>query len=179
QARSHLETFADLFPLKEVRAFGRGQANIDRVCEMARDKGLIAKACDTAHQAVQDADLIVSSVTLSFELAPFVDAGWLKPGAFATITDVAGPWIAESMPAFDTIVIDDQEQERASAKKMVDPGLVSGDLRDVVGGKIGEAFDLDKTCAFIFRGLAIGDFAVACLAYERALAAAKGTSVRW
>ena len=31
QARSHLETFADFFPLKEMRAYGRGRANIDRL----------------------------------------------------------------------------------------------------------------------------------------------------
>ena len=29
QARSHLRTFAAIFPLEEVRVFGRGQANID------------------------------------------------------------------------------------------------------------------------------------------------------
>ena len=38
-------------------------------------------------QRVRDADLIVSSVTLAFDLEPFVDAGWLKPGAFAAVTD--------------------------------------------------------------------------------------------
>lgn len=179
QARSHLDAFGDLFPLKEVRAFGRGQANIDRLCKSAKDKGLSAKVFETPEEALADADLVVSSVTLSFELQPFLDASWLKPGAFASITDLAAPWIADSMQALDTVVIDDEEQERKSPKKMVDPVLIGGDLRGLVSGKADVAFDATKRSAFIFRGLAIGDFAVACLAYERAVSAKKGMSVTW
>ncbi len=179
QARSHLDAFRALFPLKEVRAFGRGQANIDRLCKIAQDDGLKATVCTTPHDALENADLVVSSVTLSFDIEPFIDASWLKPGAFASITDLAAPWIADRMQALDTVVIDDEAQERASPKKMVDPDLIRGDLRHLVGGKTDLAFDAKKRSAFVFRGLAIGDFAIACLAYERALAANKGRSFRW
>ncbi len=179
QAKSHLDAFEALFPLKEVRAFGRGQANIDRLCKIAEDKGLSAKACATPQEALKDADLVVSSVTLSFDIRPFIDASWLKPGAFASITDLAAPWIADSMQALDTVVIDDEAQERASPKKMVNPDLIGGDLRALVIGKADLGFAAEKRSAFIFRGLAIGDFAVACLAYRRALTAKSGQSVRW
>ena len=179
QARSHLEAFADLFPIEAISAFGRGRENIDRLCAMAEGMGLDAKACTTPKEALEDADLVVSSVTLSFELQPFLDASWLKPGAFASITDLAAPWMAESMDAIDAVIIDDLEQERASPKKMVKPDLIRGDLRGLVTGKTQAAFAAGKRSAFIFRGLAIGDFAVACLAYERARAAGMGTEVRW
>lgn len=179
QARSHLEAFFELFPLTEISVFGRGRENIDRLCAMAEGMGLRAKACATPEEALADADLVVSSVTLSFELQPFLDASWLKPGAFASITDLAAPWIAESMDAIDAVIIDDLEQERASPKKMVKPDLIRGDLRGLVTGKTDAAFQAGKRSAFIFRGLAIGDFAVACLAYERARAAGVGTEVRW
>ena len=179
QARSHLDIFAELFPLTEVRAFGRGQANIDRLCREAQDKGLTAKACETPREALEQADLVVSSVTFTFDREPFADARWLPPGAFAAITDIAAPWIIEGMPAFGTVIIDDQEQERVSQKKMVDPELVRGDLRGLIAGGAGLTFDPRKRSAFIFRGLAIGDFAVAGLAYERARTAGKGTRVRW
>lgn len=179
QARSHLDTFAELFPLKEVRAFGRGQANIDRLCRMAEEKGMDAKVCDTVREALADADLVVSSVTLSFELEPFIDANWLKLGAFASITDLAAPWVADSMQALGTVVIDDEVQERASPKKMIDPDLVSGDLKSLMCGNTDIGYDADKKSAFIFRGLAIGDFAIACLAYARAVSANRGISVSW
>jgi ornithine cyclodeaminase/alanine dehydrogenase len=180
QARSHLDAFAELFPLTEIRAFGRGQANIDRLCRMAEEKGMGAKACDTSREALEGADLVVSSVTFTFDRQPFIDARWLPPGAFATITDIAAPWMADGMAAFDAVIIDDLEQERVSQKKMVDPDLVRGDLRTLIAGEADVVtFDPQKRSAFIFRGLAIGDFAVASLAYERACAGSKGTSVRW
>src|SRR5689334_18308011 len=40
QARGHLEAFAELFPLREIRAFGRGAANRDALCALARSRGL-------------------------------------------------------------------------------------------------------------------------------------------
>jgi ornithine cyclodeaminase/alanine dehydrogenase len=179
QARSHLETFATLFPLADVTAFGRGQANMDRLCRQAEAQGMTARPCATPAEAVRDADIVVSSVTLSFDLAPFVDARDLKPGAFATITDLAAPWKPDGMAAFETIIIDSMAQEKASATKMVDPALVSGDLLGLVTGDAEVAFDTEKRNAFVFRGLAIGDFAVACLAHERALAAGRGSFTRW
>ncbi|MGI9509981.1 MAG: ornithine cyclodeaminase family protein [Geminicoccaceae bacterium] len=179
QARSHLEMFAELFPLKEIRAYGRGQANIDRLCRMAEEHGMATKVCDTPRETLEGADLVVSSVTFTFDREPFVDARWLPKGAFATITDIAAPWVTDGMAAFGAVIIDDQEQERVSQKKMVDPGLVRGDLRGLIADDADIAFDPEKRSAFIFRGLAIGDFAIASLAYERACAAAKGTSVRW
>ena len=166
QARSHLETFAAMFPLTGITVYGRGQANIDRLCDMAREMGLTAQACATPRETVEAADLIVSSVTLSYDIAPFVDARWLKPGAFAAITDLALPWLPEAMTAFDSIHIDDAEQEAASEAKLVAPDLVSGDLRTLIEAPAPTPGEARR--AFVFRGLAIGDFALARLACLRA-----------
>ena len=59
--------------MTEIRAFGRGQANIDRLCALAGKKGLTARVCSSPREALEGADLIVSSVTLSFDLEPFID----------------------------------------------------------------------------------------------------------
>lgn len=171
QARSHLDAFAELFPLAEVRIFGRGQANIDALAAAARAKGLAARVAKAPREALEGADLVVSSVTLSYALEPFLDARWLKPGAFAAITDLGLPWLPASLAAFDSIVIDDLEQEAGSAKPMVDPALVAGDLTGLAGGTVAAAFDPARRAAFLFRGIALGDFAVATLAYARAKAA--------
>lgn len=177
QARSHLDAFAELFPLAEIRAFGRGQANIERLCDAARGKGLAARACATARDAVDGADLVVSSVTLSYGVEPFVDARWLKPGAFAAITDLAIPWVPEGMGAFDTVIIDDRAQEAASERPMVAGELISGDLTEIVSGRQSAEFSPEKRSAFVFRGIAVGDFALAALAYERAKADGRGQAV--
>lgn len=177
QAHSHLQAFSALFPLKEIRAFGRGTANRDALCQAARELGLSAVASGTAREAVQDADLVITSVTFSPQLVPFLDARWLQPGAFATMTDQAASWVADGMPAFNQIVIDDLEQEAQMPKPLVDPALVAGDLTGLVNGNIpGRRSDEEKT-AFVFRGLALGDLAVAALAYQRALQLGKGSQL--
>jgi len=180
QARSHLRTFAALFPLRSITVFGRGQANIDRLCDMARDMGLTARACDTPRETVEGAGLIASSVTLSYDIDPFVDARWLKPGTFATITDLALPWVPQGMGAFDTIHIDDTQQEHASPKKLVAPDLVSGDLRDLVCRDAPLVAGGNARRAFVFRGIAVGDFALVRLAWLRAVDGfGAGDGVTW
>lgn len=176
QAHSHLAAFAELFPLREIRAVGRGRARVDALCEAARGLGLEARALP-AREALDGVDLVVSSITLDYSVAPSLDARWLKPGAFATITDLAIPWAPAGMPAFDTVIIDDRVQEAESAKPMVDPGLVAGDLTELIGGRIAASFAPDRRAAFVFRGLAVGDFALAALAYDRAVASGAGTRV--
>lgn len=167
QAHSHLNAFCELFPLKEVRALGRGAANRDALCEAARSKGLIALASDSAQQAIDGADLVITSVTRELGRPPFLDARWLKPGAFAAITDIAEPWLPDTMSAFDRIIIDDQEQESAS-EPMVDPDLIMGDLSGLVQGAVTGRGNAQERSAFIFRGLALGDLALASLAYQHA-----------
>lgn len=166
QARSHLEAFSALFPLQKVHIFGRGQANIDLLTKDAENRGLSAQSFTNAQDALTDADIIVSSVTLSYDTAPFLDARWLKPGAFATITDLAIPWIDDSMAAFDQLFVDDREQEITMENPMIDATLIRGDLQSVVTGTTPAGFSAKNRAAFVFRGLAIGDLAVAGLAYQ-------------
>ena len=168
QAQSHLRALAELFPLKEVRAFGRGAANRDALCRRAEGMGLAAVAAATARDAVSGADIVVSSVPLTPKPSPFVDARWLKPGAFATLPDLALPWLRDSMGAFGRIVIDDREQEATMPEPMVEPQLVSGDLADLVAGSVAEVSSRSERTAFVFRGMGLADLALAALAYQRA-----------
>ena len=170
QARSHLDAFCDLFPLREIRAFGRGTANRDALCRVAEARGLTAAASVTAREAIADVDLVVTSITLLPNLEPFLDARWLKAGAFATMTDLATPWLPEGMTAFECIVIDDLEQEAKMSKPMVAPALVTGDLSGLVCGDLPGRKSAQVLTAFVFRGLALGDLALAGLAYRRAKA---------
>lgn len=174
QAHSHLQALAALFPLTEIRAFGRGTASRDIFCRSAEKMGLTAVASETAREAMFDADLIVTSVTLSPQLVPFLDARWLKPGVFVTMTDLAAPWLKESMAAFDRIIVDDLEQEASMAEPLVDPALVHGDLTGLVTGDAAGRCTAGERTAFVFRGLALGDLAVAGLAYQRACECSQG-----
>jgi ornithine cyclodeaminase/alanine dehydrogenase len=86
---------------------------------------------------------------------------------------MALPWVADGMDAFAALYVDDMEQERASATKMVSPALISGDLKHLVCTPA-PILSPNSRRAFVFRGLAIGDFALARLAYQRAVGTATG-----
>jgi ornithine cyclodeaminase/alanine dehydrogenase len=168
EAQSHLVAFCDLYPIRRISAFGRGAENRDALCRAAEARGLTAIASKTAREAIDDADIVVTSITLLPNVEPFLDARWLKPGAFLTSIDLALPWFPESFEAFQTIVIDDLEQETKMSKPMVAPALVTGDLSALVCGDIAGRQSVRDLTAFAFRGLAVGDLALAALAYQRA-----------
>jgi len=170
QARGHLEVLGDLFPLREVRAFGRGATNRDALCRMAVSSGMSAIPCDTARAAVEGADIVVTTVTSEPPPAPFLDVNWLKAGSFVTMADLALPWLPQTMSAFDRIVIDDLAQEATMSKPMIKPELVAGDLVGLVCGDVAGRQSNDERTTFVFRGLAVGDLAIAGLAYLRAKA---------
>lgn len=168
QAKSHLQAFSDLFPLREVRLFGRGQSNLDSLCETAANLSLSPVVCSSAQEAVAVADLVISTVPYPAHLPSLLDAGWLKPGCFAAIVDLAEPWDKTSFSLFDQITIDDLDQENASPNKLTAPAFVTGDLSGLVLGTFaGRNGDSDRN-AFIFRGHALGDLALSVLAYQRA-----------
>lgn len=167
QARSHLQSFADLFPLKSIKLFGRGQANQDRLASAASDLGLSVEVCATGQDVVEDVDLVVTSITATGGSEPFLDARGLKSGAFAAITDLGVPWIRDSFSALDRVVIDDVEQEAALPDKLCDPAFVSGDLSGLVLGKIAGRTSHDERAAFLFRGHALGDLALSVLALQK------------
>ena len=167
QAHSHLQAFSEMFPLRTVKIFGRGRANIDRLSDYAASLNLDTAVCGSGKEAVEGADLIVTSVTYSADLEPFLDANWLAPGSFATVTDLAAPWRKDSFGAFDCIAIDDLDQEAAMPNKLADPSHVTGDISGLVQGKFaGREHPEDRT-AFIFRGHALGDLALSALAVEK------------
>jgi len=168
QARAHLKTFAAAFPLGEVIAFGRGQENIERLCSTAKALGMSTMSTKDPREAVSSSDIVVSAITVDFEMEPFIDPRWLKPGAFAAITDVARPWIRDGIYALGHIIIDDLAQERAMGGAMVPLESVTGDLQGLIAGKVEASHRPDSTSAFIFRGMAIGDFALTALAMDRA-----------
>ncbi len=174
QANSHLKVFCDLFPITEIRAFGRGSKNRDALCEAAGAMGLNAIASDTAKDALEGADIVITSITINSPVEPFLDARWLKPGAFAAVTDLAIPWMPETMPAFERIIIDDLAQEAAMPEPMVDPNLVRGDITGLVENRIDGRANREQRTAFVFRAVALGDLALAGLAWEVASAASHG-----
>ncbi len=170
QARAHLSAFAQMFPLERIKLFGRGQLNIDLLRGVADELGLRSEVCDTAKAAIDDVDIVVTSITATDGGEPFLDAGWMQQGCFAAITDLAVPWKKDSFAGLDKLIIDDVAQEAALPNKLANPADIHGDIGDLVLGEVeGRTAAADRT-AFVFRGHALGDLALASLAYQKHLA---------
>lgn len=166
QAHSHLRAMARSFPLTHVQAMGRGAENIDRLRQRVVDMGLEFQLANTPEEAMRSADIIVSSVTRDPSVPPFIDAKHVPDGAFATLVDLGQPWVPDGLTRFGQLIVDDKEQEAVMKSPMVPLDMVSGDLSDLVLGRV--LPERPGPTAFVFRGYALGDFALATLAYERA-----------
>lgn len=175
QARSHLDCFAELFPLAEIRAVGRGRENLERLCDQARERGLRAVTGKSPADALTGADLVVTTVSHAATLEPFLAATDLGPGTFVTMVDLMRPWQQPTLPAFDRIYIEDLEQERTMPAPMVDLAMVNGDLHDLINDESAGRRTPDERVAFAFRGLALGDLGLAALAYRAARRQSVGT----
>jgi len=166
QASSHLAAFRTMFPLERVLAIGRGRTNIERFCAEATELGFDASESDV-DLALAEADIVVTSVTLDYTVDPFLNGSLLKPGAFAAITDLFIPWHETSSSAFDTIVVDDLEQESTADKPMVPASQITTDLTGLIS-RNDLTWSEDRRSAFAFRGISLGDYAAALLVLNRA-----------
>ena len=167
QAQSHLKLFADMFPLARINVFGRGQKNIDILCGLGRELGLDARVAETAQDAVQDVDLVVTSVTHTGVTGAFLDADWLSARCFLSSVDLGLPWHTQSFGKLDRVIIDDLVQEETLPNKLARPEDIDGDLSGLITGKVTGRSGNDDRTAFVFRGHALGDLALSALAYQK------------
>lgn len=167
QARTHLQAFAELFPLKQMKMFGRGQKNKDLLEAQAKELGLQVEDCATGQEVVENVDLLVTTVTHTGGAEPFLDAAGMRSGSFAAVVDLGAPWHRDSFASLDRVIIDDVEQEAALSNKLCAPEIINGDLGELVTGKVEGRASEGETTAFIFRGHALGDLALSVLAMEK------------
>ncbi|MCY4049952.1 MAG: ornithine cyclodeaminase family protein [Gammaproteobacteria bacterium] len=168
QARSHLRLFAELFPLEQIFIYGRGKPNRLELSKVAESLRLEVKDCEQPKKAILDADMVISSLTLTDMIDPFIDPNWLKTGVFLSSTDCAKPFRQSDMSIFDCVIIDDMKQEAAMMNPMLPKNLISGDLFSLLSGRTEGRKSERERCAFVFRSVAIGDLALSTLAYETA-----------
>ena len=177
QAASHLTALRVLFPrLTRAYLFGRGAASRERLAAAARAHGIEPVAVRQARDAIEPADVIITSVPAMPGLAPFIDGAWLKPGAFASMVDLGRSWRAETLGDIDVVATDDRAQSDAIAAegKLVRCGPWAADLADLVCGRHPGRSAPTQRAAFIFAGIARCDLAVAAVALQRARAVRVG-----
>ncbi len=186
QARSHLEAFAEVRQLKEVRVWSPKAASRERfVGEMTGHVPVLVRATDTAEAAVRGADMIVlvtSSVT------PVIKDEWVAPGAHVVSVGACRPEQREMDPALvararlyvdsrAAAVVESGDVVMGMAEGHFDASHIRGELGEVVLGRVeGRGSDADVT-VFKSLGMAVEDVVAADLVLRRAVETGAGTEL--
>ncbi len=172
QARTHLAALRPHFPLQSVRACSRRLETAEAFAAEAAASGLDAVALEDPRDAIEGADIVVTTTPLVPRTAPFLDAARVKPGGFIAAVDLGISWHAEALQSFDRLVTDDLAQ--AATERVVTPRPFDGEIADLVVGKLDGRPAPDARTALIFAGLGLADVAAAALVYEQAREAGVG-----
>jgi ornithine cyclodeaminase/alanine dehydrogenase-like protein (mu-crystallin family) len=133
--------------------------------------------CADARQAIEPADIVVTSVPAAAGFVPFLDGGWLRPGAFAAMVDLGRSWRPETIRDLDVMATDDRGQSKiiAADGKLAHAGPWTADLADLAAGRHPGRTGPRQRTGFIFAGIALADLAIAALIYRRAGTTGIGT----
>lgn len=178
QGRSNLEALACLFPLRKVKAYDHRFENAARyAAEMGPRLNLDIEPVRTLAEAVQGLDLVVTSGPILKHPQPAIPAGWLAPGAFASLVDFDSYWQGAALHAVDKLATDDRAQldyYRQSGYFQTTPPAYA-DLGEIAAGRRPGRETAEERTMTINLGLALADVATAARLY--ALARAKGLGV--
>jgi len=177
QAHAHLAALRDVLPgLRRAAIVGRGAASTAAFRDHVAAAGLDAAIAEP-RAAVEAADVVVSTVMAGAALRPFLDGGWLAPGAFAALVDRGAPWLPGSLDGLDLVATDDRVQSQALAAegKLAHRGPWIADLAALARADAPLRGDPRQRTGFVFAGLALADLAVAALAFRRACERGIGT----
>ena len=178
QGRTNLEALNVLFPVERVMAY-------DTVADAAKMYKqevesrfeLETVVVDTPREAVSGCDIIVTAGPILRKPHATIQAGWMDPGAFASLVDFDSYWHPDAMAETAKFCTDDTQQleHYRQVGYFQDIPDIHADLGELVTGKIpGRETSPEKTMTANL-GLAIDDMAVAPLIYKNAVEKGIGT----
>lgn len=171
QGRSNLEALACSFDLRAVRAFDVSpEAAEAYAAEMEPVVGCPIEIVGSARDAMDGADLVVTSGPILKEPEPIIEPGWLEEGAFACALDFDSYWQGGALRAVDLLTTDDTEQldyYRGAGYFRDTPDAVE-DLGDIVTGRHPGRTGAHQRVIALHLGLALEDMVTAVLIVERA-----------
>lgn len=186
QARSHLEAFAEVRQLKEVRVWSPRAASRERfVGEMTGHIAVPVRASETAEAAVRGADLIVLATS---SVTPVLKDEWVGAGAHVVSVGACRPDQREMDPALvararlyvdsrAAAVVESGDVVMGIAEGHFAVAHIRGELGEVVLGRAeGRQGDGDVTI-FKSLGMAVEDVVAADLVLRRAVETGAGTEL--
>ena len=180
QGRSNVEALRELFPLRRVVAYDIVTDQAQRFgAEVEERWGLDVVVANEPRQAVTGCDIVVTAGPILHTPHATIKAGWLEPGAFASLLDYDSYWDRAALREVDKVCTDDvpqyeQHQRLGYFQDMPPIYATVGEL--VAEKKPGRENPRERTMTCNL-GLAMDDMAVAPMVYQQALAGGIGT--RW
>jgi ornithine cyclodeaminase/alanine dehydrogenase len=171
QGRSNLEALACQFPIRRVHAYDMHPEISQRFAsEMGSRLGIEIEPVLSLRDAVSGPDIVVTSGPILKDPTPAIEAGWLAPGAFASLVDFDSYWQGAALRQADRLATDDHAQMRyyrqsGYFKDTPEPYADLGEL--ITGQKPGRERPDERTMT-INLGLALEDMATAIRIYHRA-----------
>ncbi|MBW2066641.1 MAG: ornithine cyclodeaminase family protein [Deltaproteobacteria bacterium] len=178
QGRSNVEALRVLFPLRKVMAYDIDPLAAIRFAEEIRSRfGLDVVIVEAPKEAVRGCDMVVTAGPIMKRPHRTIQAGWLDPGAFASLVDYDTYWHPDAMKQASKFCTDDIPQLLLYQQRgyLRDIPRVYADLGELVTGKKKGRESPDERTMTVNLGLAIEDMAVAPLVYERAVKNGTGT----
>ena len=186
QARSHLEAYAGVRALTDVRIWSPQARSRERfVSEMTGHAGVPLRATGSAEEAVRGADLVVLATAST---TPVVEDAWVSPGTHVVSVGACRPDQREMPPALVArarLFVDSRAAALVESGDIV-MGIAEGRFTDahvigelgsvVMGGAPGRVTDGDITI-FKSLGMAVEDVVAADLVYRRAVESGAGTEL--
>jgi ornithine cyclodeaminase/alanine dehydrogenase-like protein (mu-crystallin family) len=176
QALGHLHSLTEVLPsLRTAAIHGRASESSRRLAEAARALGLQVAISD-AREVVSQSDVVVTTVPVGPEFEPFLEAAWIRPGAFVAAIDLGRSWKHEGLRDLDLTVVDEQAMKHSAKPGNLIPDLrhAEATLADLAGGAHPGRVDDRQKAMFVSSGSSVADLAIAVLIYERALAKGAG-----
>ena len=186
QARSHLEAYADVRALQEVRVWSPQPRSRERfVDDMTGHVSARLLAAETAEAAVRGADLIVLATSSP---VPVVEDSWVEPGAHVVSVGACRPDQREMAPELVTrarlfvdsraaAVIESGDVVLGIKENRFTDTHIAGELGEVVLGRVPGRVKADEITIFKSLGMAVEDVVTADLVFRRAVETGAGTEL--
>ncbi|MBW2028025.1 MAG: ornithine cyclodeaminase family protein [Deltaproteobacteria bacterium] len=172
QGRSNVEALRVIFPLSRVMAYDVDPGAAGQFAEEIHTRfDLDVVIVGDPKKAVKGCDIVVTAGPIMKKPHRTIQAGWLDPGAFASLVDYDTYWHPDAMWEASKFCTDDIPQLRLYQQRgyLQDIPPIYADLGEIVAGKKRGREARDERNMTVNLGLALEDMAVASLVYERAL----------
>ena len=178
QGRTNARALAELFSIKEIRAYDVDpQAADDYAKAMRAELGLAVKVVGRPEEAVRECDIVITAGPILRVPHATIPTGWLEPGAFACPLDFDSYWHPDALAQADKFCTDGREQlsyyQQAGYFQSIPP--LHADLAEIVCGERSGRESPEERIICCNLGLALADMATAIRVYRAAVEAGAGT----